>query len=126
MPTLRGSEKQYSDYRKVKTMDVVQKVKDLINKAVHEGTPEIERNEAAVAAVRLIDKYKLFETKKRIEVAADIINRITSPDFVEGVATRAEKLASGVDRVLGSVKKASDLLSSSRSTGKRGRRYGGR
>lgn len=111
-------------------MDVVQKVKDLIQKAVHEGTSEIERNEAAVAAVRLIDKYKLLGTKKRIEVAADIIEKITSPLFVEGVADRAEKFVSGVERVFGSVKKVSDLsrrsINGDRTASRKRRTFGGR
>jgi len=111
----------------VKTMDVVQKTRDLINKAVHAGTSEVERNEAAVAAVRLIDKYELLGTRKRVDVAAEIIERVTNPAFVEGVASRAEQIVSGAERVMGSVKKLSDL---SRRVGvgekRRGRRFSGR
>ena len=110
-------------------MDVVQKTKDLIQKAVHAGTSEIERNEAAVAAVRLIDKYALLGTKKRIDVAAAIIETITSPSFVDGVASRAEGIASSVDRVMGSVKKLSDLSRAAAGDGRgsgRRRRFSGR
>lgn len=113
-------------------MDVVQKVKDLINKAVHAGTQEVERNEAAVAAVRLIDKYGLLGTKKRIDVAAEIIEKVTNPLFVEGVASRAEKIVDGVARAVGSVDKLSDLISRrggkgrSEEGGRRRRTYGGR
>ena len=107
-------------------MDVVQKVKDLIQKAVHAGTSEIERNEAAVAAVRLIDKYALLGTKKRIDVAAEIIEKITSPGFVDGVASRAEGIVSGVDRVVGSVKKMSGQLAREGGKGRRSRRFSGR
>ena len=110
-------------------MDVVQKTKDLIKLALHEGTPENERNEAAVGAIRLIDRYELLGTKKKIEVAVDIINKITSPGFVDGVATRAEGIASSVDRVMGSVKKLSDLSRAAAGDGRgsgRRRRFSGR
>ena len=113
-------------------MDVVQKTRDLINKAVHEGTSEIERNEAAVAAVRLIDKYKLLETKKRIDVAAETIERFTNPAFVEGVASRAEGIVSSAARVGGSVRKLIDLGRQAglgepeRKGGTRKRRFSGR
>ena len=90
-------------------MDVVQTVRDLVKKAVHENTPEKERDGAAVAAVRLIDKYKLLETKKRIDVAAETIERFTNPAFVEGIASRAENIVSGAARVGGSVRKLIDL-----------------
>lgn len=106
-------------------MDVVQKVKDLINKALHDRTSEVERNEAAVAAIRLIDKYELLGTKKRIDVAADVLEKITNPLFVEGVADRAEKFASGVERVLGSVKKVS-VLAREGGRGRRSRRFSDR
>ena len=106
-------------------MDAVQKVKDLINKAVHDGTSEIERNEAAVAAVRLIDKYDLLG-KKRVDVAADIIEKYTNPSFVEGIADRAEKIVSGAERVMGSVKKLTDLSRPSGGRGGKRRTYGGR
>lgn len=111
-------------------MDVVQKVKDLIKLALHERTPENERNEAAVGAIRLIDKYELLGTRKRIDVAAEIIEKYTSPGFVEGVADRAERFASGVERVIGSVKKVSDLSKKASDLSRRGggkrRTYGGR
>lgn len=113
-------------------MDVVQKTKDLIQKAVHEGTSEIERNEAAVAAVRLISKYELLGTKKRIDVAAEMIERITNPAFVEGIASRAENIVSGAERVRGSVKKLLDISrrvgvgDAERKTGTRKRRFSGR
>ena len=90
-------------------MDAVQTTKDLIRKAVHAGTPEVERNEAAVAAVRIIDKYKLLDTKKRIDIAADFLEKLTNPLFVEGIASRAENIVSGAQRILGSARKLSDL-----------------
>jgi hypothetical protein len=106
-------------------MDVVQKVKDLMNLALDGRTPENERNNAAMGAIRLIDEYKLLGTKKRIEVAAEIIEKVTSPGFVDGVASRAEGIASGVERIKGTVKKVSDLLRTAEAAGRggvRGRR----
>ena len=102
-------------------MDALQKVRDLMGLALHENTPEKERNEAALGAIRIIERYDLLG-KKRVDVAAGILDRYTSPDFVEDVATRAEKIASGFDRVVGSIKKVSDGLPRRG----RGRRYGGR
>lgn len=106
-------------------MDVVQKTRDLIKLALHERTPENERYQAAIGAVRLIDEYALLGTKKRIDVAAEIIERVTSPGFVDGVASRAEGIASGVERIKGTVKKVSDLLRSAEDEGgrRRGRRF---
>jgi len=110
-------------------MDVVQKTKDLIKLALHERTPENERNQAALGAIRLIDEYGLLGSKKRIDVAAEIIERVTSPGFVDGVASRAEGIASGVERIKGTVKKVSDLLRPTEAAGRSGvrrrRRYSG-
>ena len=111
-------------------MDVVQKTKDLIKLALHEKTSENERNEAAIGAARLIDKYDLLGTTKPIDVAANILEKLTNPLFAEGVAERAEKIASTFDRVMGSVKKVSDHFPKGGGdkgrSGGRGRRYGGR
>jgi len=108
-------------------MDAVQKVKDLIQKALHDGTSEKERNEAAVAAVRIIDKYGLLG-KRRVDVAASILEKVTSPDFVEGIADRAERVASGFERVVGSAKKVAGQIARERPVGRRSSRrtYGGR
>jgi hypothetical protein len=111
-------------------MDAVQKVKDLIQKALHEGTPEKERDEAALAAIRIVDKYNLIGNR-RVDVAATILNKITSPDFVEGIADRAERVASGFERVVGSAKKVAGQLARDRPAGRRSNRgsrrtYGGR
>ena len=102
-------------------MDVVQKVRDLARLALDERAADNERLQAAVAALRLINQYKLLETKKKVDVAADIVEKITSPDFVEGIADRAEKFASSFERVVGSVKKVAGAQAP-----RRGRRYRGR
>ena len=106
-------------------MDAVQKVKDLMNLALHEGTPEKERNEAAIGAIRIISRYELLG-KKRVDIAANIIEKFTNPLFVEGIADRAEKIVSGAERVMGSVKKLSDLSRGNRGWGGKRRTYGGR
>src|SRR5208337_3083980 len=90
-------------------MDVVQKVRDLSNLAFDDHTSTNERLQAAVAALRLVERYLLG--KKKVNVAAEIIDKITNPAFVEVVVSRVEKFAEGFDRALGSVKKVSDRLS---------------
>ena len=89
-------------------MDVIQKVKDLTKLALDERTPPHEAANAAVGALRLIEEYKLLATGKRIDVAVDIINMLTSPIFAEEVASRVEKIADSVDRVVRSFKKLTD------------------
>ena len=112
-------------------MDVMQRVEDFMNLALDERTPEKERLNSALGALRLIREYKLLG-KKHVDVAASVIERITNPIFGEEVASRAEKIADSVDRVIGSVKRVSDRLAKSASVveggrgGGRGRRYGGR
>jgi len=111
-------------------MDVVQKVRDLSKLAFEERGNVNERLEAAVAALRLVDSYLLPKGKKKIDVAADIANKIMNPDFVEGVAIQAEKIADGFDRILGSGKRVLDRFTQSagEGRGRRGgkRKYGGR
>jgi hypothetical protein len=114
-------------------MDVVQRVRDLSNMVFDERGDKNERIQAAVAALRLVDRYLLG--KKKIDVAADIIEKITNPLFAGVVADRAEQIADSVDRVLGSVdrvlgsgKKMSDRLSHGVGDGSsrgRKRRYSG-
>lgn len=110
-------------------MDVMKRVEDLMNMALDERTVKEERLNSSLGALRLIREYGLLG-KKRIDVAASIIERFTSPDFVEGVASRAEKVADGIERIVGSAKKISDRLSHGSGgggrSGGRGRRYGGR
>jgi hypothetical protein len=121
-------------------MDVVQKVKDLSQLAFDERGNSNERLQVALAALRLVEAYLLPKGKKKIDVAAEIINKITSPDFAEEVASRVEKFAEGFDRVLGSAgrvlgsaKMVSDHLSKSGvdaapASGRKGgkRKYSGR
>lgn len=89
-------------------MDVVQKVKDLSNLALDERGAEPERMQAAFGALRLIKQYNLLEEKK-INVPVNIIEKFTDPAFVDAVVDRADKIASGFERIVGSVKKVSDL-----------------
>jgi hypothetical protein len=97
-------------------MDVVQKVKDLSNLAFDERTTVDERLQAAIPALRLVERYLL--PKKPINVAADLVAKILNPDFTEEVANRVEKIAGNVDRGLAaatrgalSVKRVFDHLS---------------
>ena len=105
-------------------MDVVQKILDLTKLALDERTPENERNQAALGALRILDRYKddLFKTKKRIDVAADLLDRYTSPDYVEAIASRVERVTAGVERIFGSAKKVAGLRSSGGRTFVRRRR----
>lgn len=116
-------------------MDVVQKVKDLSNLAFDERTTVDERLQAALPALRLVEKYLL--PKKRINVAADILAKIMDPDFTEEVAARMEKMAGDVDRGLAaaargalSVKRVLDHFSTGAGEAPpvrgRKRKYGGR
>ena len=105
-------------------MDVTQKVVDLMKLALNETTPRNEAEQAAMGAIRLIDEFKLLSTRKRVEVAAEIVEKITSPFLAEEVANRAEKFADSVGRVVGSVKNIMDKLTPPERDGapKRGRR----
>jgi hypothetical protein len=91
-------------------MDVLQRVRDLSNLALDDRGSDHERLQAAVGALRLIKQYELLG-KKRIDVATNILDKITSPDFVEGIASRAEKIADSLGRVMGSAKKMTGTLS---------------
>jgi hypothetical protein len=110
-------------------MDAVQRVEDLTNMALDERTHERERLSSAIGALRIIREYKLLR-KTRVEVAASILAKFTDPAFVEGVADRAEKIVSGAERVVGSVKKLTDLsrrvVPSGGERGGRRRRFAGR
>ena len=109
-------------------MDVVQKVRDLSNMAFDERGNVNERLGHAIAALRLVNQFLLG--KKKIDVAADIANKIMNPDFVEGVAVQAEKIAGSVDRIFESGKRVLDRFTQSagEGRGRRGgkRKYGGR
>jgi hypothetical protein len=111
-------------------VDVIQKVKDLTNLALDERTPPHEAANAAVGALRLIEEYKLLSTRKRIDVAVEMINMITNPLIADEVASRAEKISDVVDRVAGALKRVTDKFASNgvgeavgRGGGARRRRY---
>src|ERR1700677_2171008 len=113
-------------------MDATKKVLDLMKLALDERTPPHEAANAAVGALRIIEEYKLLVTGKRVEVAGDILNKFTSPLFAEEVASRAEKIADSVDRVVGAFGKLADRLTprdagggAKRGRGGRKRKYGG-
>lgn len=90
-------------------MDVMKRVTDLMNKALDDGSTDNEKLTCAVGALRLIKQYKLLDKKKNIDVAVDILDKFTSPDFVQGVATRAEGIVDGFTRLMGSAKKLSNV-----------------
>lgn len=94
-------------------MDVMKRLEDLMNLALDGSTSEHERLNAALGALRLIRQYGLLG-KKRVDVAVEVLDRFTSPDFVEGVAVRAEKFAGSVGRVVGSIRQVGDALSRAR------------
>jgi len=106
--------------------DVRQKAKDLLRLAL-EGSTEGERAAATVPLLRLIDKYDLLSAGgKPVNVAADtlskIIENIASPDFMDGIAARAENFASGVERVGAAMKRVTDRVGLSDEPHTRGRR----
>jgi hypothetical protein len=104
-------------------MDVMKRVTDLMNMALDGASTDSEKLTCAIGALRLIRQYDLLG-KRRIDVAASVIDRITSPDFVEGVASRAEKFADGISRVIGSAKRVRDVAGAGEAIKRR--RYGGR
>lgn len=86
--------------------DVVQKVKKLMSLARDQTTTVNERLAAALGALEIIEKYKLLsgdKTGKPVDIAASIFEKATNPDFVEQIVSRAEKVASGVDRFMDAV-----------------------
>lgn len=99
-------------------MDAMKRVEDLMNMVLDEGGNEHERLQAAVGMARIIREYKLLG-KKHVDVAVNILDRFTSPDFVEGVASRMEKIGDGFARVMGVAKKVSNLTRESRGDGDR-------
>jgi hypothetical protein len=111
-------------------MNEKQKVKDMIRKALDERTPEPERIVTAFKALAFIVKYDLLDDGPTMAGAAGkaavIIDTVTNPDFVENIVARAEKVASGFERIVGSAKKVAGASGSGRSRsvsegGRRGR-----
>lgn len=93
--------------------DVRKKAKDLLKLAV--GSKGEERDTALIQLDLLVDKYDLLSAGgKPINVAADLLEKLTSPDFMEGVANRAEKFASGLERVMAAGKRVSDRVAAER------------
>lgn len=106
-------------------MDVMKRVEDLMNKALMDGSTDNERLSSALGALRLIRQYELLG-KKKINVAAEILDKVTSQDFIEGVTSRLEKMGDGFERVMGVAKKVGGLAreaSGERSGRRRRRRY---
>jgi hypothetical protein len=106
--------------------DVRQKAKDLLRLALNEGTTDGERSAAITQLLRLMDKYDLLSAGgKKIDVEASLIDRITNPDFVDGIASRVERIASGIERGLAALKRVTDQVASeSGSAPERRRRRG--
>jgi hypothetical protein len=108
-------------------MDARQKAKDLLRLALNEGTNEQERNAATIQLLRLLDKYDLLGGKP-INVASNILEQIMNPDFMDSIAGRVEKFASGVERVMAAGKRVTDRVgvaheSATREPRRRSRRY---
>ncbi len=91
-------------------MDVVQKVTDLMRLALDERTDKNEAANAAFGALKLIAEFKLLQTSKRVDVAASIIEKFTSPLFVGEIANRVEGIVDSVDRALGALSKLKGKL----------------
>jgi hypothetical protein len=89
--------------------DVRQKAKDLLRLALNEGTSQQERDTATRHLLTLIEKYDLLSAGgKPINVAAEILNKVISGDFLEQVAAGAERAASGLERIMAAGKRMSD------------------
>jgi len=102
--------------------DVRQKAKDLLRLALDDQTTGGERGAATFQLLKLIDKYDLLSAGgKPINVATDVLNKITDPSFMEGIADRAEKFASTFDRVTAAAKRVAGTREPKRGDG--GRRY---
>jgi hypothetical protein len=101
--------------------DVRQKAKDLLKLALQSDNKG-EREAATVQLLKLIDRYDLLSAGgKPINVAAEILNRVISGDFMEEVAGHVEKAASTFERVMAAGKRITDARGPS-STGKRRKR----
>ena len=102
--------------------DVRQKAKDLLRLALDGGTTSNERDAATRQLLALIEKYDLLSAGgKPINVAAEILNKVISGDFMEEVAGHVEKTASAFERVMAAGKRITDARGPS-STGKRRKR----
>ncbi len=89
--------------------DVRQKAKDLLRLALDGGTTANERDAATRQLLALIEKYDLLSAGgKPINVAAEILNKVISGDFMEQVAASAERAASGFERIMAAGKRVSD------------------
>jgi hypothetical protein len=110
--------------------DVRQKAKDLLRLALDEGTSGGERGAATLQLLRLIDKYDLLSAGgKPINVATDmltdLLREMASPNFMDGIADRAERFASGVERSVAAFKRVTNrvgLATEPRESRERGRR----
>jgi hypothetical protein len=88
-------------------MNYRQKAKDLVNLATDERTPERERVNATVQALRLIKEHDLLASpldaligvgsNETVKAASSVFSHLTSPDFIES--------AKKVVNALGSVRK---------------------
>jgi hypothetical protein len=89
--------------------DVRQKAKDLLRLALDGGTTSNERDAATRQLLALIEKYDLLSAGgKPINVAAEILNKVISGNFMDDVADRVEKTASAFERVMAAGKRITD------------------
>jgi hypothetical protein len=81
-----------------------QKAKDLVNLATDERTPEKERGNAVIQALRLIKEHDLlsspFDTligaaanNETMRAATSVFSHLSSPEFVESMKTVAHAFA---------------------------------
>ena len=76
--------------------DPRQKAQDLIDLALDEGTTIEERRNAAMRAVKFIDKYDLlsrpFEGNDTIQAAVDVIDKLADPSIMDSFKKIGEKI----------------------------------
>ena len=106
--------------------DVRQKAKDLLRLAL-KGSTEGERAAATAPLLRLIDKYDLLSAGgKPINVEASALEKflktIADPDFMDGLAGRAEKVVSGAEKLANSYERGLAALNRITGTGEPKRR----
>lgn len=69
--------------------DPRQRALDLVELALDEGTTVDERRNAALKAIKYIDKYDLlsrpFEGNETVQAAMDVVDRLADPGLLDGL-----------------------------------------
>lgn len=105
-------------------VDVRKKAADLYRLAIDGGTSQHERDAANKQLLALIGKYDLLSAGgKPINVAAEILQRVMSGDFMDQVANRVEQTASAFERVIAAGKRITEARGPVKQGKKRKRTY---